>query len=305
MSFLRAGSATHVLTSTVPTVTAHHGVYPGAMGQEPSAAEVKIDLGVAPPTRVVDYIDGGDAHFSVDREVAAQLVASVPGGLDGYRAVGRSGQAFLARVVRLVVDAGIRQFLVTGSRLTGEPVHDVAQALAPESRVVYVVLDPIMLAFAHTLRSSTAEGATAFVPAKLRDTDGILRAAAETLDLSRPVAVMVRDSLAFVRRVGTAYRAVAELMGGLAPGSYLMLTHHASDLFVEEHREMYRTIGRLAAEGKTWAVVPRSHAEVCRFFEGLELLEPGVVPLHTWRVPPADRDPVARGAMYAGVARKP
>lgn len=281
------------------------------MGREPPASgvridEVKIDLDVAPPTRVVDYIDGGDANFSVDREVAAQLVASVPGGLDGYRAVGRSGEAFLARVVRLVVDAGVRQFLVVGSRLSGGPsVHDIAQALAPESRVVYVVLDPIVLAFAHTMRSSTAEGATTFVQAKLRDPDEVLRRAGETLDLSRPVAVIMRDSLAFVRRAGTAYRVVGELMGGVPSGSYLMLTHHASDLFVDEHREMYRTLERLAAEGKTWGVAPRSHAEVRRFFDGLELLEPGVVPLHTWRVPEPERDPAARGAMYAGLGRKP
>jgi hypothetical protein len=104
---------------------------------------------VAPPTRVSDYIDGGDAHFSVDREVAEQLVAAVPGGLDGFHAVGRAGQAFLTRVVRLAVDEGVRQFMVTGSKLSGDPnVHDIAQALAPESRVVYLVLDPMMLAFA-------------------------------------------------------------------------------------------------------------------------------------------------------------
>ena len=280
-------------------------VYPGGVGREPSGVEVKIDLDVAPPTRVSDYIDGGDAHFSIDREVAEQLVAAVPGGLDGFHAVGRAGRAFLTRVVRLAVDEGVRQFIVTGSKLSGDPnVHDIAQALAPESRVVYLVLDPMLLAFAHTLRSSTAQGATAFVHAKLRAADEILLQAAKTLDLSLPVAVMIPDSLAFVRNADTAYRIVHELMAGVPSGSYLMLTHHASDLFVEEHVEMYACIERLAAEGKTWGVAPRSRSEVARFFDGLELVPPGVVPLHTWRVPPAQQDPAARGAMHAGLGRK-
>lgn len=275
------------------------------MGREPSVAEVKIDLDVAPPTRVTDYIDGGDGHFSVDREVAEQLIACVPGGIDAYRAVGRAEQAFLSRVVHLVLDAGVRQFLVAGSKVSGgSNAHEIAQAVAPESRVVYVVLDPIGLAFAHTLRSSTSEGATAFVRAKLRDTDQILHQAAETLDLSSPVAVMLPDTLGFVRKDGTAYRIVAELIGGLPSGSYLMVSHHVSDIFVDEHAEMYRCIARLAAEGKTWAVAPRSHAEVSRFFDGIELLDPGVVPLQSWRVPESERDPAARAAMYAAVGRK-
>jgi hypothetical protein len=281
-------------------------VYPGDVGREPSSVEVKIELDVAPPTRVSDYMNGGDAHFSVDREVAEQLVATVPGGLDGFRAVGRAGHEFLTRVVHLAIDAGVRQFIATGSKLSGEPnVHDIAQALAPESRVVYLAVDPITLAFAHTLRSSTPQGETAFVRTKLRDTDEILQRAAETLDLALPVAVMVPDALAFVRNPGTAYGIVRDLMAGVPSGSYLMLTHHASDLFVEEHVAMYECIARLAAEGKTWGVAPRSRDEVARFFDGLELIPPGVVPLHTWRVPPAEQDPAARGAMYAGVGRKP
>jgi hypothetical protein len=281
-------------------------VYPGAVGREPSSVEVKIDLDVAPPTRVSDYIDGGDAHFSVDREVARQMIATVPGGLDGFRAVGRAGQAFLTQVVGLVVDAGVRQFIVAGSKLTGEPnVHDIAQEHAPESRVVYLVVDPITLAFAHTLRSSTPEGETAFIRAKLRDTDEILQSAASTLDLTRPVAVIIPDALAFVRKADTAYRIVGDLMAGVPSGSYLMLTHHASDLFVEEHVEMYECIARLAAEGKTWGVAPRSCEEVARFFDGLELVSPGIVPLHTWQVPPAEQDPAARGAMHAALGLKP
>jgi hypothetical protein len=271
-----------------------------------NAHEVEIDLDVAPPVRVAAYMDGSDAHFAVDREVAEQLFASVPGGIDGFRTVGRAAQAFLGRVVHhLIADAGIRQFLVTGRKLSGEPnVHDIAQAIAPESRVVYVVLDPVMLAYAHTLRHSTPEGATAYIQAQLRDTEEILRQAAATLDLSQPVAMLFPANLAFVRTADTAYGIVKHLMAGVPAGSYLMLTHHASDILVEEHVEMYRCIERLAAEGKTWGVAPRSRAEVARFFDGLELLEPGVVPMCEWRVPDADRLPAGSGgATYGAVGR--
>jgi hypothetical protein len=272
-----------------------------------STHEVGIDIAVAPPTRVADYVDGGDAHFAVDRDVAEQLFGSVPGGVERFRAVFRASQAFLERVVHhLTAEVGIRQFLVTGWKLSGEPnVHDMAQAVAPASRVVYLALDPVLLAHAHVLRSSTPEGATAYVHAKLRDPDEILRRAAATLDLAEPVAVLLPATLGFVRKDETAYRIVAQLMDGLASGSHLALSHHASDLFVDEHVEMFRSIERLAAEGKTWGVTPRSHAEVAKFFDGLELLEPGLVPQDEWGVPggaPADG---LRGAMYGAVGRKP
>jgi hypothetical protein len=137
----------------------------------------------------------------------------------------------------------------------------------------------------------------------MRDTDEILRQAATILDLSQPVAVLLPANLAFVRDAGTAYAIVADLMGGLPSGSHLMLTHHASDLFVEEHAEMFRCLDRLAAEGRTWGVVPRSHAEVAKFFDGLDLIEPGVVPMDEWRVPDTDHQPVA-AAMYGAVGRR-
>lgn len=273
----------------------------------PGADEVEINVAVAPPTRVADYVDGGDAHFAVDRDVAEHLFASMPGGMERFRAVGRASQAFLERVVHhLAAEAGIRQFLVTGWKLSGEPnVHDLAQAVAPASRVVYLVLDPVLLAHAHVLRSSTADGATAYVKAKLRDPDEILRQAALTLDLAEPVAVLLPATLAFARKDETAYWIVAQLMGGLPSGSHLVITHHANDIFVEEHVEMYRSIERLAAEGKTWDVTPRSHAAVAKFFDGLDLVEPGLVPQDEWRVPDRARlDPV-RGAMYGAVGRKP
>jgi hypothetical protein len=269
--------------------------------------EAEIDIDVAPPTRVAEYVDGGDAHFEVDRHVAEQLFASVPGGMAQFRAVGQASQAFLERAVHhLTADAGIRQFLVTGWKLSGEPnVHELAQAIAPASRVVYVVLDPVQLAHAHVLQPSTAEGATAYVHVKLRDPDEILRRAGATLDLTQPVGVVLPATLAFARKDDTAYWIVAQLMGGLPSGSHLVITHHASDLFVDEHVEMYRCIERLAAEGKTWNVTPRSHAAVAKFFDGLDLLDPGLVPQDEWRAPTPPPPTDFRGAMYAALARKP
>lgn len=269
------------------------------------AYEVQIDLEVAPPARIADYIDGGDSYFAVDRDVAEQMFASVAGGADAFRAVAQAGQAFVVRVVHhLVAEADVRQFLVMGAKLSGGPnVHDVAQTAAPEARVVYVLLDPMTLAHAHGLRSNTAEGATAYIHAHLRDSDEIFRQAETILDLAQPVAVLFPANLAFVRELATAHQIVVNLMARVPPGSYLMITHHASDLFVDEHAEMFRCIERLAAEGKSWAVVPRSYAEVAKFFDGLELVEPGVVPMSEWRRPDPDGEPVV-AAMYGALGRK-
>lgn len=267
--------------------------------------EVQIDLTFAPPTRVAAYMHGGDAHFEVDREVAERMFASVAGGADAFRAVGRASQAFLERVVGyLTVDAGIRQFLVMGCNLSGERnVHDIAQAEAPESRAVYVLLDPLMLAYAHKLRRGANNGTTAYVQASLRDLDEILGQSASILDLTQPVAVVMPGNLGFVRDLGRACQIVDGLKDGVPAGSYLVITHQASDLFVDEHAGMFQVTTDMAAEGKTWALVPRSQAEVLKLFAGLELVEPGVVPMDEWRVSDPDHEPV-RAAMHAAVGRK-
>jgi hypothetical protein len=267
--------------------------------------EVQIDLSVAPPTRVDTYMQGGDAHFAVDRNVAARMFDSVAGGAEAFRAVGRASQAFLERVVHyLTVEAGLRQFLVTGSNLSGEPnVHDLAQAIAPESRAVYVLFDPVMVAHAHGLRRSTREGASAYIVAKMREVDEILRQAAGWLDLAQPVAVVMTANLSFVRDLGRACEIVDGLMAGVAPGSHIVITHLASDLFVEEHAEMFRVSAALANEGQTWAVAPRTFSEVAKLFGGLDLVEPGIVPMDEWRVSDPDHDSV-HAAIHAAVARK-
>jgi hypothetical protein len=268
--------------------------------------KVEIDLAVAPPTRIATYMHGGDAHFAVDRGVAARMFASVPGDVEAYRAVSRAAQAFLDRAVRyLTVEAGLRQFLVTGCNLSGEPnVHQIAQAIAPDARVVYVLLDPVMVANAHTLRHSSVEGASTYVVAKLREVDEIVRQAAATLDLTQPVGLVMPANLSFVRDLGTACEIVDDLMAPLAAGSHLVVDHHASDLFVEEHAEMYRTVAALAAEGKTWQVAPRTQSEVAKLFHDLELVDPGVAPMDEWRITDPDHRPVP-AAIHAAVGRKP
>lgn len=268
--------------------------------------EVEFDLDVATPSRVQALVDGANPFFAVDIEVAEQLFTSVRGGLESFVAVATALQGFLERATRyLTAEAGVRQFLVTGAKLDGGGnVHDVAQAIAPECRVVYLVIDPMMLAHVHKLRSSTPEGATAYVQARMSDPEEILRQAAATLDLSRPVGVMFPGTLPFVRRDSTAYRITSVLMDGVGSGSHLMVAHHGSDLFVEEHAELWRMIDRLADEGKMMGAAPRSHSEVTKFFDGLDLVEPGVVPIEEWHTAP---DPQAawRVAFYAALGRKP
>jgi S-adenosyl methyltransferase len=269
-------------------------------------AEGEVSLDMAPPTRMAAFFDGANPFFSIDREVAEELFTTVTSGKAGFDAVSRAVNAFVERAVHhLTAEAGIRQFLVTGCKLSGEPdVHDLAQAIAPECRIVYLVVDPMMLALAHTLRSTTPEGATAYVQARFSDPEEILRQAAATLDLSQPVGVVAPWSLAYVRRDATAYRIAGGLMDGVGPGSYLVVLHHASDHLVEEHAEMFRVFDRLAAEGKTWGVAPRSHSEMTKFFDGLELVEPGVAPIDEWRAEP-DPEAVHRPALYGAVGRKP
>jgi hypothetical protein len=234
-------------------------------------------------------MEGGDGRFEVDREVAARLYASHPGGVEALQAVGDAAQAFLERVVRFLTgEVGLRQFLVVGSSISGRAnVHEIAQEIAPESRAVYVLFDPVMLVYAHRLLHGSAEGATAHVQARLRDVDEILHKAAATVDLSQPVAVLLPANLSYVRDAGTVAGIVDGFMDPLPAGSHLMVTHHASDLLVDEVTPVYRRIAELAAEGRAWDVAPRSEAEVAGFFARLELVEPGVVPIERWR--PADR----------------
>ncbi len=268
-------------------------------GQEPNAPR-GIDTSVASPARIYDYWLGGKDNFAVDREAAEQVIAAFPGIIPGVRA----NRAFLGRAVHyLAAEAGIRQFLDVGTGLpTGNNTHEVAQAAAPESRIVYVDNDPIVLLHSAALLSSTPEGACEYVEADLRDVGKILQDAAKTLDFSLPIAVSLLMILMLIPDEEDPYGTVARLMDAVPSGSYLVISHPASDVDTGEIAEAYDRLNKRM--GGTVGTL-RSHQEVARFFDGLAMVEPGLVQLHRWRpgsgVPGTGLDTPA----YAGIGRKP
>jgi SAM-dependent methyltransferase len=260
----------------------------------------EINTNVPQSARVYDYWLGGKDHFPADRALGEAIAAALP----TIRAQVRGQRAFLGRAVRyLARDAGVRQFLDIG---TGIPsagnVHDVAQEIAPESRVLYVDNDPIVLAHAWALMAGTLEGRVAFIQADLREPETILGdpAAAGTLDLARPVGLVLIGVMHHLHDDDDPRRVVATLVDALAPGSYLVLSQTTPDFDPEAMRGL-----AAASEQGGIANVPRTLADTEPFFAGLELVEPGLVPLAAWRPDPgAEQDPRSVYA-YGGVARKP
>jgi hypothetical protein len=262
----------------------------------------EIDTSVAHVARVYDYLLGGKANFAVDRRAAERAYAAWPGGLDGVRADARAHRALLGRVVRyLAGEAGIRQFLDIGTGIPKENnTHEVAQQVAPDSRIVYVDYDPIVLAHAHKLLRSTSEGACAYIYGDLRDPETIVRKAADTLDFGRPAAIVLFGILHFFADAQRPHAIVAQLVNALAPGSYLAISHLARDV---ESDALTETFGRLNPQ-MSESVVLRTHDEVARFFDGLDLVEPGVVQLPQWRPDPGDAVPSRPLPMWCAVGRK-
>ena len=192
----------------------------------------------------------------------------------------------------LAAEAGIRQFLDIGTGIpSGNNTHEVAQEAAPESRIVYVDNDPIVLTHAKALLASGPEGATQYVNGDLRDPAAILQAAARTLDFTRPTALMLLGILHLIQDSEDPYRIVAELMDALPPGSYLAISHPASDIHVAAQAEAQKRYNERVSTPQTM----RSRAEVTRFFDGLDLVPPGVVYVHAWRPDPGDVAPRGRG----------
>lgn len=262
-----------------------------------AAAKRKIDTTVPHSARIWNYWLGGKDNYPVDEEAGDAYTAVFP----GIVTIARSSRAFLGRSIRyLVTEAGVRQFLDVG---TGLPVanntHEVAQRHAPESRIVYVDNDPMVLAHARALLYSSPEGATAYVDASFFDTDRILSAAAETLDLSKPTALILSGILGHQADYDRARAIVDELMGALAPGSYLCINDgsRGTDPEYERAQDGYNETG----------AVPyflRPVDQIKGFFDGLELVEPGVVSVPLWRPDPEGPEPVAIG-QHGGVGRKP
>jgi hypothetical protein len=269
-------------------------------GREPTLPSRRdFDTTVAHPARVWDYWLGGKDNFAADRNAGERVIAAMP----SMDAAARAGRAFLATAVHyLAAGMGIRQFLDIGTGLpTASNTHEVAQQVGPESRIVYVDNDPIVLTHARALLTSNARGATAYVDADLRDTGKILAEARNVLDFSQPVALMLLHVLHFIPDRDDPYGIVAKLMEPLASGSYLVLAHTTADLGTPGLREAAERYN----ENSAVTVTVRSKAEVARFFNGLELVEPGITPVGVWRPGPMENVPTRGLSTWTAVARKP
>jgi O-methyltransferase involved in polyketide biosynthesis len=240
----------------------------------------------------------GKDNYPIDREVGQGVLAIFPDLVDAARA----DRGFLVRVVRyLVKDAGIRQLLDIGTGLpTVNNTHQVAQTTAPECRIVYVDNDPMVLVHARALLTSTAEGKTDYLHADVRDPGTILDDAAQTLDFTQPVALMLLGIMNYVLDDTEAHSIVKRLLDALPSGSYLAMSHPTAEVHaeaIETSVEHYNASG--APPIKT-----RSREELGHFFDGLELLEPGVVSCSLWRPGPSDFGTPTEVTQYCGLARK-
>jgi trans-aconitate methyltransferase len=259
----------------------------------------QVDISQAHPARMYDYWLGGKDNFAADREAAQQVIEAMPGIIPGVRAQ----RAFLGRAVRyLASEAGIRQFLDIGTGLPAAGnTHEVAQRVAPDSRIVYVDNDPMVLAHARALLTSTREGACAYIEADLHDVKEILTTAEATLDFSLPVAVVLLGVMQFIGDTDHPAALIEALMTACPPGSYLVLGQPAIDVEPERMGQaVARTIKLVTAPATM-----RTHDAVLAFFDGLELLEPGLVQLPHWRPDPTDPPVPGPVPFWCGVARKP
>ena len=266
---------------------------------EPSERH-SVDTSVPHPARRYNYWLGGKDHFAVDRESGDEFVRRFP----SVRTGARANRAMLQRAVRyLAAEAGIRQFLDVGTGLpTADNTHEVAQRIAPETRVVYVDNDPLVMTHARALLTSTDEGATAYLEADLRDPDKILAQAEQTLDLSRPVALILVAVLHFIPGRGAARPLVSALLDALPSGSYLAVTHATLDFAPPEFQEMHEQMRR-SGKSDVWT---RDRAEFVSLLDGLVPVEPGVVPVSEWRPDAgAEIPPRQDVAIWGAVARKP
>ena len=263
----------------------------------------EIDMTKAHPARMYDYLLGGKDHFKADRDAIAGLLRAVPTARTGAR----ENRAFLGRAVRyLVAEAGIRQFLDIGTGLpTVNNVHEVAQSIAPESRVVYADNDPIVLAHARALLTSHPAGRTAYIQADLHNPEEILGdpAVRETLDLGQPVALMLVAVLHFFPDDEDPASIVAALLAALGPGSYLVASHTTADYA----NPITAADGIRAIQRAGVPFQARTAEEFARLaFTGLRMVDPGLVPVSEWHPEAGSPRPSpAEVGYYGGVARKP
>jgi hypothetical protein len=283
---------------------------PGTQGpEEPDAtAGASIDVTVPHSARIWNYWLGGKDNYPIDREIGDEFLAIFPGQAD----IARQSRAFLRRVVRyLAAEAGIRQFLDIGTGLpTADNTHQVAQQVAPESRIVYVDNDLLVLAHARALLTSSPQGACDYIDADLHDTDKILTEAAGTLDLSQPVAVMMLGILGHIPDEDDPQQIVTHLMGRMSSGSYLVINDGTDVLHGQaagepaEDSARVRAMARyIAASGAPYHL--RTPGRIEGFFAGLQLVDPGVVSVSQWHAEPSPFGPPPMVDAFCGVGRKP
>jgi O-methyltransferase involved in polyketide biosynthesis len=260
-----------------------------------------IDSTVPHSARVWNYWLGGKDNYPVDRAAGEQFREIFPEIVDAAR----TSRQFLTRAVRYLAGvAGIRQFLDVGTGLpTADNTHEVAQRVAPDSRIVYVDNDPLVLTHARALLTSTPQGVTDYIDADVREPDKTVLAAAKTLDFTRPTALMLLGILGHIGDHDEARSIVRRLLDALPSGSYMAFddgTNVVNKAMVEEAQRIYNQSGAIPYH-------PRSPEQIAGFFEGLELLEPGVVSCPRWRPDPADAAGglPAEVDMFGGVGRKP
>ena len=271
---------------------------PAADGTASKTAPLPFDTSTGHQARMYDYVLGGKDNYAADREAVEAALKIWP----EMAFTARANRAFLGRAVRyLAAEAGIRQFLDLGTGIpTAGNSPEVAQAIAPESRVVYVDYDPVVLAHARALLDSHEAGATEYIDADVRDTDTILGQASRLLDFSKPVAVTMLTILHAIPDADDPHAIVAKLMAAVPSGSYLAISHAGSDLLGQEREDSLQDAwgGRMQQQ-----IIWRSREQVARFFEGTDLAAPGLVRVEEWRPDPGTSDE-HKSSGWAAVGRK-
>jgi hypothetical protein len=257
-----------------------------------------LDTSVANAARMWNYWIGGKDNYRVDREAGELVREAMP----ALPLVARMLRRFLITTVDELSAAGVRQFLDIGTGMpTADNTHDVAQRAAPESRIVYVDHDPVVISHARALLTSNPAGKTDYIQADLRDWTTISAGAQRTLDFSRPVAVLLIAVLHFILDAEDPHQVISRMMADLAPGSYLVIAHAASDIEAGTAEAMARSYNATSSLN----ITPRDRATVARFFDGMEMTGPGLTPLAQWwgTAPASTSGPGL--SCYCGIARKP
>jgi hypothetical protein len=284
----------------------HRTLGRSTLGEQPApgyGCDAKAYLGQdkAHSARMYDYYLGGKTNYAVDREAALAVIRLFPA-IETMACVNR---AFMHRAMRYLAQQGVRQFVDVGCGIPTVPnLHDVVQGVAPECRVVYVDNDPIVLVYADELLNGTPQGRTCYTQADATDPDEVWAAVAEEniLDLDEPVALSLHALLDFIPDAQQPYRIVTRLMDQLAPGSYLSVSHCTGDFNSEAWQAIIDTLRQHGTPAQV-----RTRAEVRRFFDGLELVEPGVELAHRWRPDVGSAPSVLDDqhvSLYVGLARK-